>query len=138
MPIGVVNRRNEEAPNLGRAVIFRGFGVVKTEDIKTGESDIVEILPVQEVTTTHIQADRYVLPVEDATILNSEDGLVYVYNASLPYLKETAHLAEVEKNIVMGQMFLYPGRNMPKNGPNLFQWALVLMVFVLAALAIFK
>lgn len=127
-----------EVINLGRALIFRGYNVRKSEDIKPGETDVVEILPISDITATHIVADHYVLPVEDATVLHSEDGLVYVYNASLPYLKETAHLAEVEKNIIMGQAFHYPGRNMPKTGPNLFQWVLVAMIFLIAAMAIFN
>lgn len=130
--------KREEVINLGRAVIFRGFNVRKAEDLKPGETDMVEILRVSDVTPTHVIADHYVLPVEDATLMNSDDGLVYVYNASLPYLTEVAHLAEVEKNIIMGQAFHYPGRNMPKVGPNLFQWVLVGMIFVIAAMAIFK
>jgi hypothetical protein len=53
--------------------------------------------------------ESLVLPIEDATIYNSTDGLIYAYNVSLDYKKEVEHLAEVEKNIIISQAFLYPG-----------------------------
>lgn len=116
----------------GRVVVFRGIG----EDMTGGQ--VVDILPVKEIHSDRIVTDKYTLPLADATVLNSDDGLVYAYNVSLPYLAEISHLAEVEKNIVIGQAYLYQGRNAPNGKPSVFQWALVLMIFVLAALAIFK
>lgn len=52
-----------------------------------------------------------VLPLDDAKPFNTKDGILYAFNVSLDYLKEVQHLAEVEKNIIIQQAFLYPGRN---------------------------
>jgi hypothetical protein len=131
--------KTEVKLNLGRVVLFRGFKATKVEDIEPGAQDMVEILDVDDVQTDYIQADRYVLPIEDATVLNSEDGLVYCYNVSLPYLQEIKHLAEVEKNIVIGQAFMYPGRNMPNpNKGSLMPVLLIVAVVLIAAFGIFK
>lgn len=131
-------RKEEIKVNLGRVVLFRNYRDVKAEDLKVTEgNDVIEIMDVSDDQGEYIRADHYVLPKSDATVLNSENGLVYVYNVSLPYLDEVAHLAKVEENIVIGQAFLYPGRNMPKTGPNLFQWCLVAGMFLLGAFAIF-
>lgn len=125
--------------NYGRAVIFRDVQALKAEDLKTMKgNDFIEIMQISEVTQEYLVADHYVLPIADALKINSDDGLVYVYNASLPYLQETAHLAEVEKNIVFNGAFMYPGRNMNKGQPSIFQWALVVMIFLVATFAIFK
>ena len=129
--------KREVKVNLGRAVIFRNFEARKAEDIVAGTTDVCEILDVEDDQGEYIRAGYYVLPKADATVLTNEDGLVYTYNVSLPYLQEVAHLAKVEENIVIGQAFLYPGRNMPSTGPNMFQWAIVLFIFLLGAFAIF-
>lgn len=123
--------------NLGRVVLFRDFTAKSAEELQKGDNDVCEILDVEDDQGEYIKAGYYVLPKSDATVLNSDNGLVYAYNVSLPYLDEIAHLAKVEENIVIGQAFLYPGRNMPKTGPNLFQWALVVLMFLLGAFAIF-
>lgn len=131
--------KTEVKINLGRVVLFRGFRANKMEDIEAGDQDMVEILEVDDVQTDYIQADRYVLPIEDATVLNSEDGLVYCYNVSLPYLQEIKHLAEVERNIVVGQAFMYPGRNMPNAAKgNFMSYVLIFAVILIAAFGIFK
>lgn len=72
----------------------------------------VEILDVKDIIKNRIITDKYVLPLEDATIRQGEDGTYYCYNAALPYINEVAHLAEVEKNIIVEQAFLYPNRSM--------------------------
>lgn len=126
-----------EVINLGRVVLFRNYTAKTMEELNPGDKDICEILDVEDDQGDYIKAGYYVLPKTDATVLNSDDGLVYTYNVSLPYLNEIAHLAKVEENIVIGQAFLYPGRNMPKTSPSMFQWALVILMFLLGAFAIF-
>jgi len=129
--------KTEVKENLGRVVLIRSHLAEKPEEFIQGGDDVFEILPVTDVRQDFIVAsDKYVLPTADARILNSSSGLVYAYNVSLPYLQEIAHLAQVEKNIVIGQAYLYQGRNMPNGKPNVFQWALVAFVFLLAAMAI--
>lgn len=124
--------------NLGQVVILRNDESRKVEDIGQGNNNYVEILPVTDIKPgEYIKAEHYVLPINDATKMNSDNGLVYLYNVSLPYLQEAAHLAEVEKNIVFGSAFMYPGRNMNQGKPNLFQWMLVVAIFLLGAFAIF-
>lgn len=139
-------KKREEAEN-GRVIVFRGFetesnkdSVLKLteDDLQPGEQHVVDVLPVKELHKDRVVTDRYVLPLSDAKVMSSEQGLVYVFNASLPYLAEVAHLAEVEKNIVIGQAYLYQGRNINTGKPSLFQWMLVIFIFILAALAIFK
>ncbi|MEK4240372.1 hypothetical protein [Paenibacillus sp. FSL H7-0714] len=129
--------KKEEKINLGRVVLFRNYTAQKAEDLHTGDKDVCEILEVEDDQGEYIRAGYYVLPKADATVLSNEDGLVYVYNVSLPYLEEVAHLAKVEENIIIGQAFLYPGRNMPRTGPNAFQWCMFAGIFLLGAFAIF-
>lgn len=93
--------------------------------------------PIEDITPTTIRTSSFVLPISDAKIFNSQDGAVYAYNVSMPYLEEIKHLAEVEKNIVIGQAFLYQGRNLPTGKPNAFQWVMMIGIILLAALAIF-
>lgn len=107
----------------------------KTEDDKT---PTCEILDVQELDRDRIVTSKYVLPLADATITTGDDGLVYTYNCSLPYLTEMAHLAEVEKNIIVSQAFLYAGRNMPNNKPSLLVWVLVAAMILLALVGMFQ
>ncbi|MNJ63746.1 hypothetical protein D3C77_596670 [compost metagenome] len=95
------------------------------------------MLDVTEDEGDYIKAGYYLFPKSDATIMNSDDGLIYAYNVSLPYLEEITHLAKVEENIVIGQAFLYAGRNIPKTNPNMFQWVIVVLIFLLGAFAIF-
>jgi len=133
----LVLAKKEEKINLGRVVLFRNYAAQKAEDISPGDKDVCEILDVEDDQGEYIRAGYYVLPKSDATVLSNEDGLVYVYNVSLPYLEEVAHLAKVEENIVIGQAFLYPGRNIPKTSPNAFQWCMFVGVFLLGAFAIF-
>lgn len=60
-----------------------------------------------------------VLPLDDAKPFSTKDGILYAYNVSLDYLKEVQHLAEVEKNIIVQQAFLYPGRGMDNSKSNI-------------------
>ncbi|MMZ56020.1 hypothetical protein D1872_178970 [compost metagenome] len=130
-------KKTEIELNLGRVVLFRNYQAKSPEEFQLGDKDVCEILDVTDDQGDYIKAGYYLLPKSDATVLTNEDGLVYVYNVSVPYLDEVAHLAKVEENIIIGQAFLYPGRNMPKTGPNGFQWALVILMFLLGAFAIF-
>lgn len=124
--------------NLGRVVLFRSHDAKTSQDLGDGGADIFEIQNVQEIRQDTIVAEKYVLPLQDAKILNSEQGLVYCYHVSLPYLTEIAHLAEVEKNIVIGQAYLYKGHNVPNGKPNAFQWALMIGITILGLVAILK
>lgn len=129
--------KQETEINLGRVVLFRNYQAKTAEELNPGDRDVCEILDVTEDEGEYIKAGYYLLPKADATILNNEEGIVYAYNISLPYQEEVAHLAKVEENIVIGQAFLYPGRNIPKTGPGLFQWVVVSFIFLLGAFAIF-
>jgi hypothetical protein len=108
---------------------------VQTADDK---GQTVEILDVERIEQDHLIAGRYVLPLADAAIHNSGDGLVYSYNASLPYLTEIAHLGEVERNIIVGQAFLYAGRASAAAKPNLLMFGLVALLGVLAVIGMLK
>lgn len=130
--------KTEVKENLGRVALFRSHDAQTYEELGGGGADVFEILNVQEIRQDTIIAGKYVLPRSDAKILNSESGLVYCYHVSLPYLNEISHLAEVEKNIVIGQAYLYKGHNIPNGKPNLFQWALVIFVFLMGVIAIMK
>lgn len=130
--------KNNEVNKLGRVVLFKDWSSQSEGEVKPGGNDVFELLPIHEIHNDSIYCGKYVLPISDATILNSQEGLVYAYNVSLPYLKEISHLAEVEKNIVIGQAYLYQGRNVPTGKPSLFQWALVIFIFLLAIVAIMK
>jgi hypothetical protein len=131
----------EEAPSFGTVIIYGEPNYRYNQDKKAWEPEkdgdktpSCEILPIQEIDQQYIKTSRYVLPIADATVCTSEEGLVYSYNCALPYIQEVAHLAEVEKNIIMAQAFLYPGRaalTPPK--PNIM---LILMVGVMALLAL--
>lgn len=123
--------------NLGRVIMFRDYKAKSPEEVEEGSTDVCEVLEVTDDEGDYIKAGYYLLPKSDATVLHSEDGLVYAYNVSLPYQKEVSHLAKVEENIIIGQAFLYPGRNIPKTGPNMFQWAIVVFIFLMGTFAIF-
>lgn len=133
--------------DLGRAIIFgdlnysydeKGQTWSMTEGQKEGQNRMCEILTVREVKPDRILTDKFVLPISDAEIYNSPYGLTYCYNAALPYVKEVAHLAEVEENIVIGQAYLYAGKNIPTGKPNLLTWVLILFLGLLAVMGMTK
>lgn len=131
-------KKKEEIEYMGRVLLFKNHGAVLSSEIESGAKDIVEILPIREIRQGNVITHSFVLPEKDATIMQSDEGMVYAYNVSLPYLKETAHLAEVEKNLVIDKAFNYPGRSNPGNKINIFQWVLVIFIFLMGIVAIMK
>lgn len=134
----------DKGPSLGQVIIYgnpnyrhdpeRNAWLPENRDDKT---PTVEIMDIQEIDREYIRTSRYVLPLKDATIHTSDEGLVYSYNGSLPYLAEVAHLAEVEKNIIMQQAFLYQGRTAPAKTP-IMMILLVALLGLLAVIGMFK
>lgn len=101
------------------------------------KSPMVEVLDVQRIEKDRIITSKYVLPIADASSCTSDDGMVYCYNCSLPYIQETAHLAEVEKNTIVQQAFLYAGRTAPVRTSGLV-WVLVGFLGLLALVGMFN
>lgn len=133
----------EQKVSFGKAIIYNDHNYVfdpeRREWVRTEENkgQTVEILDVERIEKDRIVAGRYVLPLSDATIHNSDDGLVYSYNCSLPYLAEAAHLAEVERNIIVGQAFNYAGRTQPGKS-NVMTYVLIGVLALLAVIGMFK
>jgi hypothetical protein len=77
--------------------------------------------------------EELVLPLEDARVFNTKEGLMYAFNMSLEYLKEIQHLAQVEKNIIIEQAFLYPGRgSKDESKSNMMQYVIIGSLSLLA------
>lgn len=135
----------QERPALGTVIIYgnpnyrhdpeKGAWVPEHNGDKT---PTVEILDIQNIEKDYIRTSRYVLPLADATVCTSADGLVYSYNCGLPYLEETAHLAEVERNMIVSQAFLYQGRAAANGKPSILMIALVALLGLLAVIGMFK
>lgn len=130
-------RREAAEPSQGRVIVFRDVDAKAAEEIQPGARDFVEILEVEEVAADYIRAGSYVFPTSDTVRMTSELGLVYAVNASLPYLAETAHLADVEKNIVFGSAFKYPGRSSANARSNIPMIVMMVGAFLIATFAIF-
>lgn len=134
----------QQKQQLGRAILFGQLNYSYDdkkgwiEDSVRKDNRTCEVVSIDEVHNDRIMAGNYVLPLSDATIYNSPSGLTYAYNVSLPYLKEIAHLAEVEKNIVIGQAYLYQGKNIPSGKPSAFMWFMVIMIAMLAIIGMLK
>jgi hypothetical protein len=78
-----------------------------------------------------------VLPLEDAKPFVSKDGMIYAYNVSLEYLKEVQHLGEVEKNIIIQQAFLYPGRAFAEKQNNMMNYVIIGVLTLVAIVGMF-
>lgn len=129
----MAKRDQDIVSRMDRIVFFANDG--------EGVKNFCEVLEVGEVAEDRVIARNrgYVLPLQDAQIFNSPDGMVYAYNMNLPYLSETKHLAEVEKNIIVGQAFLYAGRNSFQSGKtSSFMWVVLAFFFILAMIGMFK
>lgn len=136
--------KKEQKISVGKAIIYGNPNYRYNEEagrfIPTNEDDrssVCTILDVQEVTQDKVITSHYVLPMSDATISTSDDGLVYSFNCSLPYLQETAHLAEIEKNTIMNQAFNYPGRTQQAKTSGVM-WLLIGLLGLLAIIGMFK
>lgn len=97
-------------------------------------SHSVQVLDVQDIVKNRIVTEKYVFPMDDATIRQGTDGTYFCFNAALPYLTETAHLAEVEKNIIIEQAFLYPGKHSLDKGKSNAMTYVVMGVLGLVAI----
>lgn len=135
----------EKQQTLGRVIVYGNPHYKYDEEHQWVKADgfhedkaLCEVFDIQDMFKDRIVTSKYVLPISDAVVSNSEEGLVYSFFASLPYLTETAHLAEVEKNMIVGQAFLYPGRNVPTNKPSLMIWVLVGFMMILALIGMVK
>lgn len=102
------------------------------------DMSMVDILDIQEIQSDRIITSKYVLPLADGVRSTSNDGIVYTYCASLPYLTETAHLAEVEKNTIISQAFLYAGRNTATGKTSPLVWVMVGVLGLMALIGMFK
>lgn len=137
-------KREEKSENLGRVVVYGTPMIEKDIDenkiIKAEymQTPICEILDVQDIFKDRVVTSKYVLPIEDAIIHTSSEGTVYSYNCTLPYLKEVAHLAEVEQNIIISQAFAYQGRTQPQNKTPMIMYVLIAFLGILAIIGMFK
>lgn len=136
--------KKEQIVSLGRVIIFGNPNYHYSEDDKeyipsndNDKSSTCEVLDIQDIERNRIITSKYVLPIADASILTSDEGLIYSYNCSLPYIQETAHLAEVERNTIMQQAFLYAGRT-TANKPSGILWVLIGLLGLLAIIGMFK
>lgn len=135
----------KQQKQLGRVILFGELNYNYDEDQKAWvaveerkDNRICEVVSIDEIQKDRIVAGKYVLPISDATVYNSPSGLTYAYNMALPYLKEITHLAEVEKNIIIGQAYLYQGKNVPTGKPNAFMWVMFLCIAILAVMGMTK
>lgn len=134
----------DKGPALGQVIIFGNPNYRHNPDLQAwtpeNEGDktpTVEIADIQEIDREYIRTTRHVLPIADATVYTSDYGLVYAYNCSLPYLTEIGHLAEVERNMIVHQAFLYQGRTAPAK-PPIMMILLVGLLGLLAVIGMFK
>lgn len=141
----MARKTEQQVSYLGKVIVYGNPNYHYDKDqedfVPTNENDktpVCEILDVEEVTNDRVITGKYVFPIADASICTSDEGLIYSYNCSLPYLKETAHLAEVEKNTIMQQAFLYAGRVTQQNKPGLMMWMLVGLLGLMAIIGMFK
>lgn len=139
-----MGKQKEQVISLGRVIIFGNpnyqYSEQEKEFVPTNENDkssMCEVLDIQEIERNRVITSKYVLPLADASISTSDEGLIYSYNCSLPYLQETAHLAEVEKNTIMQQAFLYAGRTAPVKTSGLM-WALVGILGLMSIIGMIK
>lgn len=137
----------KEVPNvaLGKVIVYGDpnyqYDPAEKEFVRMSggtEMSTCDILDIQDIQQDRIVTSKYVLPIADAVRSTSNEGIVYSYCASLPYLKETAHLAEVEKNTIISQSFLYQGRNTPNGKTAPIVWVLVGVLGLMSLIGMFK
>ena len=135
-------KRNDDREYLGKIVVFGDVEYQHDKenftDKKITQKPIFEMLEIEDIHNDRLITNKQVFPLSDATILNDSEGLVYAFNMSLEYLQETKHLAEVEKNMIIGQAYLYAGKNLLDNNKTSgFQWFLSGALALIAVIAIF-
>lgn len=77
-----------------------------------------------------MSAGKVKVPKDDCQVANSEEGLVYLYNAPTEIIKETERLARLEESIVLRQITQYEEPAVPNPNMDLFKWALVVLLIV--------
>lgn len=128
--MGIFTKKQPHEP-VNRVILF-----VSDESTR----NVCEVLYVERIVDGRIITENadLVLPLDDATIYNTADGLVYAFHMNLPYLKEIQHLAEVEKNIIIEQAFLYPGRmNGDASKNNLMTFVIVGVLGLITLVSLF-
>lgn len=130
--------KREEIVNLGRVILYRDFVLDRDEDVlEAGGGNMIEVLRVVDNANGRLHAGAYVLPVTDAQVFTSDEGLVYCYNASPRYLEEVKHLGDVERNIIVSQAFSYPGRMTHLQKGNGLVWGIMIVLGLVAIIAMF-
>lgn len=105
-------KQKQQNKPLDRVIIFAH------DESQKFYADYQQVLAIENGRIITDNADL-VLPLDDAKPFSTKDGILYAFNVSLDYLKEVQHLAEVEKNIIIQQAFLYPGRHLDAQKSNM-------------------
>ena len=98
-----------------------------------------DILHIESIENGRIITDNaeLVLPLEDAKIFTTNEGILYAFNMSLEYLKEVQHLGIVEKNIIIEQAFMYPGKNREAEKSNLMNMIIIGALSLITIISLF-
>jgi hypothetical protein len=98
-----------------------------------------DILHIESIENGRIITDNaeLVLPLEDAKTFTTNEGILYAFNMSLEYLKEVQHLGIVEKNIIIEQAFMYPGKNREAEKSNLMNMVIIGALSLITIMSLF-
>jgi hypothetical protein len=98
-----------------------------------------DILHIESIENGRIITDNaeLVLPLEDAKTFSTNEGILYAFNMSLEYLKEVQHLGIVEKNIIIEQAFMYPGKNREAEKSNLMNMVIIGALSLITIISLF-
>ena len=98
-----------------------------------------DILHIESIENGRIITDNaeLVLPLEDANTFTTNEGILYAFNMSLEYLKEVQHLGIVEKNIIIEQAFMYPGKNREAEKSNLMNMVIIGALSLITIISLF-
>jgi hypothetical protein len=98
-----------------------------------------DILHIESIENGRIITDNaeLVLPLEDAKTFTTNEGILYAFNMSLEYLKEVQHLGIVEKNIIIEQAFMYPGKNREAEKSNLMNMVIIGALSLITIISLF-
>ncbi len=98
-----------------------------------------DILHIESIENGRIITDNaeLVLPLEDAKTFTTNEGILYAFNMSLEYLKEVQHLGIVEKNIIIEQAFMYPGKNREAEKSNLMTMVIIGALSLITIISLF-
>ena len=126
----VFKRETQQPKSLDRVIVFAN---------DESEKFYCNIYYVQNIESGRIITENadLVLPIEDAKPFVTDEGMLYAYNVSLEYLKEVQHLGEVEKNIIIQQAFLYPGRAFAEKQSNMTNLVIIGVLALIAIVGMF-